>query len=324
MEKKIADEQRWALPNSTQNAVKIQDDIEDEDEEALSLSDLPLIHNNSRKENENNPMRGTDQTQDDFDFCSMSKESEMCAADELFFQGQILPFRHSVSSEKGLLQCYETRSVSRSESMDRCYSGGFISSRSSSISSSHQSSSSGSSAAAMGRPTYQPKLPPRNVFHSHPSPSPKLRFSTKKQGIINHNKKSPAWNIFRLGLVTPPPEIAFLKNRPSNNSTNRRNLGSRNSTSSNSSSFSSNGDKNVKKKIKPRALLSGCKCSVDTVDTVPSKIVIFKRSASGSEEEVNEQEAKLTKQQATKKQISHHRTFEWLKQLSIEGAADRA
>lgn len=346
MEKKCADE-RWALANSTENAVELQEvgvEDEEDDEEALSLSDLPLIRKEKEEEEEeSSPLREAG-TQEDFDFCSVSKESEMCAADEVFFQGQILPLRHSVSSEKGLLLQYcdsrnASRSISRSESMDHYYSGGLISSRSSSISS-HQSSSSGGSSAAVG-PKYKPKLPPRNQFHSHPSPSPRLRFPSNKQGMMNSTnhrncvKKSSIWNILRLGLVTTPPEIAFqdLKTRcPNNNSTNGKNFGSRNSTSSNCSSVSSSNSINKKKKA--RGLFGGCKCSADAVDTVASRVVIIKRSASESDVEALNQlqqenvEAikppKLTTKQAAKKHLSHHRTFEWLKQLSVEGTADEA
>ncbi|PIN18390.1 hypothetical protein CDL12_08947 [Handroanthus impetiginosus] len=322
---KICAEKIWEVTNSA--VVE-----EDEEEEALSLSDLPLIHN-SRTE-ESCPNRDSE-TQDDFDFCSLSKEHEMCAADDVFFQGQILPLRNSVSSEKGLLLQYSgsrnsiSRSISRSESMDHYHSGGFISSRSSSISSHQSSSSSGSTAAAAPRPKYKPKL---NQFHSHPSPSPRIRFPTsRKTNHRNYTKKSSIWDVFRLGLVTAPPEISFqdLKTRcPSTNSTNSKNFGSRNSTSSNSSSISITTSNKTKKQ---RGFLGGCKCSANAVDTVPSRVVIIKRRASESDVELSlhqiEEEnvaAKMTQKRATKKQLSHHRTFEWLKQLSLEGTAEEA
>ncbi|KAL3646370.1 hypothetical protein CASFOL_011550 [Castilleja foliolosa] len=319
MEKQFTDEP-WAHANSTENTVKLHEESVEEDE-TLSLSDLPLIHKKEANSDDNNRAHNDkeNQTQDDFDFCSLSKQPEMCAADELFFQGQILPFRHSVSSEKGSLlqQYYKTRSVSRSESMDRLHSGsgGLISSRSSSISS-HQSSSSGSSAGPNSR---RPKLPPaRNQFHSHPSPSPKIHFPSKNYRNYNSAKKSTVWSVFRLGVLTPPPEIAFmdLKQR-----SNCRNFGSRNSTDSNSSSISSG----YKKKKKNRSLLGGCKCSADAVDTVPTRVVIINRSASESEMDALERESMMKmpmKKQAAKKQLSHRRTFEWLKQLSLEDAAD--
>ncbi|KAK6151181.1 hypothetical protein DH2020_016113 [Rehmannia glutinosa] len=300
MEKKVAAE----------NAVELQENVEEEeDDETLSLSDLPLIHQWRKEKKEEKIVK---ETQEDFDFCSVSKESEMCAADEIFFQGQILPLRHLISSsEKGFCENRNgNRSISRSESLDHYYSGGLISSRSSSISS-HQSSSSGSSTATIGLKSRPKLLPPRNQFHSHPSPSPKIRIPTKRNTTISPNHTS-VWNIFRLGLLTAPPEIAFQDLKPR---TNCRNFGSRNSTDSNNSSISSSSRSN-KKKI-PRGLLSGCKCSIDAVDTVAPRVVIIKRSASESDVEAL-QPPKMMKKQAAKKQLSHHRTFEWLKQLSIE------
>lgn len=320
-------EERWLISeNATQLHNDDEEEEEEDEEEALSLSDLPLIHQ-WRKENESEENNNNSSTREDeeFDFCSLSKEFEMCAADELFFKGQILPLRHSVSSEKGLLQNYGggggggylRRSISgRSDSMDHYYS-----SRSSSMSSSHQSSTSGSgssssSAAAASR--RNPKLPPRIHFHSHPSPSPRLHFPGSRHGsaaMANHRKsitKSSIWNVLRLGLVAaPPPEITFhdLKARSGNSS-------SRNSTGSNTS-----GGASKPKKMRPRILGGGgCKCAA--ADAVAPRVVIIKRSASESESHDRSAVAeKLTKKAAAKKHLSQHRTFEWLKQLSVEAAA---
>ncbi|KAL6551764.1 hypothetical protein OROGR_007918 [Orobanche gracilis] len=312
--------------------IKLQEE-EDEDDETLSLSDLPLNHKKEKKEEENTHRAVMEH---DFDFCCVSKESEMCAADEIFFQGQMLPWRHSVGSEKDLLlQHSGSRSDPRSESMGHFYSGsrGLICSRSSSISS-HQSSSSGCSIG----PKFScgPNLlSARNQFHSHPSPSPRIHFPSKNHAA-NARKSSSAWNIFRLGILTTPPEIAFqdLKQRfQGNNSTNCRNFGSRNSTDSNSGSITSGSSSIImsnRKKKQRSLLLGGCKCSADAVDVVRARVVIMKRSASDSDVEALhqlEQEnadamkpaAKvMKKKQAAKKQLSHHRTFEWLKQLSLE------
>lgn len=322
-------DERWPVSSST--GFK-EEEEEGDDDEALSLSDLPLIHQWRKGEDDdkNNSPSTREGVQEEFDFCSVSKESEMCAADEVFFQGQILPLRHSVSSEKGLLQHYDGRryrshSISRSDSMDHYYS-----SRSSSISSGSGSSSSASASAATVATKYKPKLPPRNQFHSHPSPSPRLHFPSSRHGGAtsanprNSIKKSSIWNVLRLGLVSTPPEIAFhdLKTR----STNCKSFGSRNSTSSNSSSISSSGGGASKiKKMRPR-LLGGCKCAADVV---AMRVVIIKRSASESDvvalnDEIrreNGDEGKPQSQKLTKKHLSHHRTFEWLKQLSVEGAA---
>ncbi|XP_042059601.1 uncharacterized protein LOC121804126 [Salvia splendens] len=306
------DEKRWPV---AQNEAQLQHDS-DEDE-ALSLSDLPLIHQ-WRKGIENNNSNfhcekvGEDQ---EFDFCALSMESEMCAADEVFFKGQILPLRHSVSSEKALLQNYDPRrrscSISRSDSMDHYYS-----SRSSSISSGTSSSSTSSSATAKYN---KPKLPPRIQFHSHPSPSPRLNFPSSRYAAVTHRnsvKNSSIWNVLRLGIVTPPPEIAFrdLKARSGNS-------GSRRSTSSNSS-----GGDGSKKKLRPRILGGGCRCAADAVETIAPRVVIIKRSANDDGEvaaALHRDDPKMAKKQAAKKHISHHRTFEWLKQLTVEGAADQ-
>ncbi|KAK4426405.1 hypothetical protein Salat_1409100 [Sesamum alatum] len=325
---KVCREERWALVNSAENSAPTSENGGGEleaEEDALSLCDLPLIHHSRKDKDEESstvPLIRATETPEDFDFCCLLNEPEMCAADEVFFQGRILPFRRRLmSSGEGFLQYSGTRrSISRSESMDFHSSAGLISSRSSSTSS-HQSSSSGSSAA-------DPKSPPLNQFHSRPNPSPKTRFSTPRQKMVrnknNNNrnrtkKSSSAWNIFRLGLLTPP-EIAFqdLKTRCPG-STNRKNFGSRNSTSSNSSSTSSSSDK---KKIIPRALLQlgGCK-SYCSVDAVPTKVVTIKRSASDSEMEARVEEENLLAMKSPKKRMSHRRTFEWLKQLSLEGAA---
>ncbi|KZV57003.1 hypothetical protein F511_08161 [Dorcoceras hygrometricum] len=329
------------MENSTEKAVSLRQE-EEEEEEALSLCDLPMIHDSRKEKDEDKstskiPPRAIE-IQEDFDFCSLSKESEMCAADEVFFQGQILPLRHSVSSERGLLQFSGSGSISRSESME------YYSSRSSSISSSHQSSSSGSSSASTHpKPHHKRPKQPQNQFHSHPSPSPRLSSSNRHGTVSSNNRNctkktsSAAWNIFRLGLVTAPPEIALqdLKTRcPTNNSTNCKNFGSRNSTGSNTSSLSSNSNKiSPDKKKKPRsAFLSGCMCTNDAVDTVSSEIAQAKRSASESElqaprnedENENVEPTKPLEQQAAKKHLSHHRTFEWLRQLSVEGTADEA
>ncbi|XP_051115176.1 uncharacterized protein LOC127240501 [Andrographis paniculata] len=276
-----------------------------DDEEALSLSDLPLIHQ-SRKQIAagSEEIVGAGQTQlEDFDFCS--KESEMCAADEVFYRGQILPFRHSGKRPN----------LSRSESMDCNSSGGIVTSRSSSI----RSSSSGSSSATHTKPHLNP-------FHSLPSPSPKLPGGAAA-GRTNRRscaKKTSAWNIFRRGLLTTPPKIAFqdLKTRRNLKS----NFGSRNSNSSNSSSLSSNSTekKTTATKGSPN-FLGGCNCAVDTVS---SNVAFMKRSMSEGHRESRvfqlEEEANLLLQAAksTKKRVSHHRTFEWLKQLSVEGTPD--
>ncbi|CAI9777507.1 unnamed protein product [Fraxinus pennsylvanica] len=320
----------------TDNVLKIEEEEdEDEEEEALSLCDLP-VNEETRKEEVPTPR--TNEIQDDFDFCSFQKEYEMCAADEVFYRGQILPLRNSVSSEKGINGFRnDSRSISRCASMNKCsFSVGFtnVSSRSSSIRS-YRSSSSGSSSSI--KSNNSPRV--RNQFHSHPSPTPQLRLSSIKQGNLrNSSRKSSIWSIFHVGLVTPP-EIALqdLKIRQENNN-NNKNFCSRNSTSSNRSDFS-NGSINKKKSRffdKNGVLFGGCKCYA--LDAVSPRVVVIKRSASENEahalclQENHIRTMNMTKDQQqqqqqhrTRKQaLSRHRTFEWLKQLSLESATDEA
>ena len=73
------------------------------------------------------------------------------------------------------------------------------------------------------------------------------------------------------------------------------------------------------------ALFGGCKCSVlNAVEVVPSKIVIVKEEEEEEEEEEREKEKEKEKEgkQKRKQAVTRNRTFEWLKQLSLEGTAD--
>lgn len=263
----------------------------DEEDEALSLSDLPLIEKD-RLQDEDINTKIEAENDEEFDFCSLSKESEMCAADEVFFQGQILPFRHSVSPGSGLLlQCCE--------SMDHNYSGGLISSRSSSIGSGQSSSSSSS-----GRPRS------RIQFHSHPTPSPRIRNRPRPTTTTagnNFPRNSSLWSFLRVGLVTAPPEISYQDLRKSWYPGIGRSSGSRNSTG---------------KKTKARrvSLFGGASCrgAFDAVRAVPSKVVTIKRRA--MEGETDDYHCRIIAEplKPARKQVSDHRTFEWLKQLSLE------
>lgn len=253
----------------------------------------------------------------------------MCDANEVFFQGQILPFRHSVSSgANGLFQYH--RSISKSESVDGSSSSiTMFSSRSSSISSSHRSYSSRSSAATTP-PWRKLPHPPQNHLRSHRNSPPKTNFPIP--GIIRTNNgicskktsSSSVWNILRLGiLVTSPPGIAFqdLKSRCPIPKANCKNFRSPNCTSRNSSNNKIISDT---QKRKPRGfLIGGCNCSNDAVDTVRSRVANMKKSASEMEKQASVvQPTESPKQQATRKQGTHHRTFEWLKQLSLEETAE--
>ncbi|KAA8522623.1 hypothetical protein F0562_013016 [Nyssa sinensis] len=340
-------EEKWAHSNSIEN------EVEDE-EEALSLCDLPInIEENLSRKEEAQAI----QTPEDFEFGSWGGsvliESELCDADEVFFQGQILPLRHSISSESSVAGFRNDSQkpghcLSRSDSMDHCHSGTFtsVSSRSSSIRSC-RSSSSGSSSTKTTVTTTKTKYKPRvqNPFHSHPSPTPQIRVSSIQHGNIGHrSNKSTIWSFFRVGLVrTPEIELQDLKVRGNNNG--GKSLGSLNSSTTssvtninNSTTNDCNDDKNGSKRKKKKtqrffdkngALFGGCKCSVNAVETVLSPIVIIKSNSIDNVNEAIEKEEKKgtlkkAKQRNGKQVMSRHRTFEWLKELSFAGVPDEA
>ncbi|KAK4712119.1 hypothetical protein R3W88_006632 [Solanum pinnatisectum] len=288
------------------------EDEDNEEEEALSLCDLP---NNEENEKKEEGSRSTSEEAagklEDFDFSSsggnLLKDSEMCTADKIFYKGQILPLRHSISLPSDRRNCHHTNSSSRSSSIR-----------------SQRSSSSGSSSNFNTK--YRPKI--RNQFHSHPSPTPQVRFSKVnfQSNANNSTRKSALWSLFRVGLVTTP-EIALqdLKNRG-----NRDISGSRNSTSSSSSgSFNNNDNKMrimVSKKTKQRFSLGSCKCSANVEETVPivnSRSTIKKiRNVTGDHEHEDKKDSSENIKATKKQAMLRHRTFEWLKQLSLEGPSD--
>lgn len=320
-------------------------DSDEDEEEALSLCDLPTglkfdekTDVQSRKEVQSIDTEEEDDEEEDKDFdfrsCggSVLAEPEMCAADEVFFQGQILPLRLSISSDSGLPPFrLDSRNpsgcTSRSESMDHVYSGRFstvFSSRSNS-SSSHNSSTSASSVTM---PTtsykYEPKI--RNQFHTHPSPKPQIHtLNTRPVHANTRVRKSTTLGLFRVGLVrTPEIGLDDLKLRSSNSSTSS-NSGVKNSVDEKKKknkkkttrkSFSNNG-----------GLFSGCKCSADAVGTDPWPIFVIKSRSGDSKtsENVASLHAKDGRQEQKRQRkhaMSRHRTFEWLKELSIVGATD--
>ncbi|XP_054809933.1 probable membrane-associated kinase regulator 1 [Prosopis cineraria] len=284
---------------------------EEEDEEALSLCDLP--DNLNKEEDQARKADSSQQpveAQEEFDFLlwggPFSKESEMCVADEVFFQGQILPLRKSFSSDASrLLPAGFNRSESsRSGSVTSEFRSS--TSRSSSIGSQNSSSSISSTNSITNPEISKPR--PRNQFHTHPSPRPQLKASNSRQVSfchLNRKSKSSAWDFFRLG-VAPAPEIGLqdLKVRCTNKSSVSRN-------SSNSSSDRSNHSFRQTAAGKGSGFLRGCKCSVETV---PFDIMITK-NAKKTESTTHAMKEKA-KQKQRRKAMSRHRTFEWIKELS--------
>ncbi|KAJ8769278.1 hypothetical protein K2173_002482 [Erythroxylum novogranatense] len=300
------DDEKWENSKSCRHEVG-----EEEEEEALSLCDLPVnwINDGGRSSKEEAP--GTESNQD-FDFSPwdvcQSTESEMCAADDIFFQGQILPLRLSLSSECNFnkfskLDSFKpSRSISRSESMDHyslVWSTSF-SSRSSS-SRSHKSSSSNGSSVAIKARVPKPRVSNQFLCH-HQSPRPQIRLPISQLGgnpASYSTRKSSVWNILRRGLVrTPEMELQDLKVR--NSAISRNSSSSSSSSNSNGhNNFSqidvndssvkpcnSSQEKNLKKQRlisdKRRGLLSGCSCSVSVIKPAALNALIIRNSNSST------------------------------------------
>ncbi|XP_030499940.2 probable membrane-associated kinase regulator 1 [Cannabis sativa] len=335
-----------------------------QEEEDVSLCDL-LVEDLYDAKNDAVTTSSVIETQDDeFAFGgSLSTASEMCTADELFFGGQILPLRLSVSSDAGPVRNDTTRKLGSGSE--------FISSRSSSCSS---RSTQHSTTIAITRVTSEPRLGNRNHFFFHPSPKPQIRASSarlERVGSINstpRKHKFSMWDFFRLGLVrTPDIEFQELNNKVNfirSNSRVNNMINTKGSSSSSSPSVSRNnsvnnnysttGEKengavlNVDKQ-KRMKFLSGCKCSADAA-VAPNVIVVKSKgttpnagNCSGTsvakhslgQQQVHE-ESKTTssttkikgsnkkvqqhnnadQKQRQKQAMSHHRTYEWLKELS--------
>ncbi|KAM7251468.1 hypothetical protein ACFE04_023351 [Oxalis oulophora] len=268
----------------------------EEEEEALSLCDLPIdfISIESSKNDKEEAKKFIDDHDDDFEFGSSLignnsltiKPSEMCAAEDVFFKGQILPSRHSVSETFLISQHYriDSQGPSRTESMDRSCSTGSTSY--SSRSSSYKSHYSSSSASTNSN---KPRI--RNNFLTHPSPKPQIRTSSTNRPprIANPNNHrtssaSSMWDFFRFGLA----------------------LG---------------------------MLFTGgsCKCSVSTIEAIPLKSTTTTTTTAAAKSDHNarqtgtmpmiEKVEKLKHKQEMgtedkKQNLSRIRTFEWIKQLS--------
>ncbi|XP_074295307.1 uncharacterized protein LOC141623139 [Silene latifolia] len=345
---------------------------EQEEEEALSFSDLPItkfiISNAGDDDEEEEEKNGTNEDEPEFDFGSLVDSGngikiEMCSADEVFSGGQILPFRHSVSSDT--TRTANWRSASRSESIESCSRSSSI--RSSSIRSQFSTSSSSTSTTSSNNTSFsiktvpQAKIRVRNTFNSHPSPKPQV-WAPGPRGSAPNPRKTTMWDVLRLGLVrTPEIELQDLKQRhrsstsgktpfiiPRNNSSGSNN--SRNSESKTTDVSNKINDlftelNKKKKNDNDGGFFKSCKCSVMAIEPIPTREYGVRHKISDGPKKgkpsmnyyrilkedkemeqkkviVQEQEQKGKKQQirhGKKKVMSHqhhHRTFEWLKDLS--------
>ncbi|KAI3966774.1 hypothetical protein MKW92_011356 [Papaver armeniacum] len=170
---------------------------EQEEEEALSLCDLPIKQEVNQQSTINSNIKSSKAAEsEEFEFgsCvgSVLTESEICVADDVFFQGQILPLRrHSVSSENGFsLKRQDSNNPSinpsRSSSLDRSSSGVYTTSSRSSSSKSHNSISSASTSTTTTTTSGHYK-PLKNIFHSHPSPKPQIWNSSNNSKSVRRN-----------------------------------------------------------------------------------------------------------------------------------------
>ncbi|XP_042494268.1 uncharacterized protein LOC122073709 [Macadamia integrifolia] len=266
---------------------------EKEEEEALSLCDLPVMKitkDEIESSDQTRLLESQEEEENEFEFGSWradSLEPNMCAAEDVFFQGQLLPLRLSLSSDSGILR--DSKCVWRSESMDR---NGYTY-------------------------THRRKELEWNHFHAHPSPRPQIWQTANRPGNGGvRSRKSTVWGFFRLGLLrTPEIELQDLKLKLWNRN---KSCGS----SSGSSSKNSKGEGETKLKTTLNRLkvsdgFSGCKCSVSAVETIRSRIPIIKKvrwSGSGREEKEPNEEQKMKQE---KQAMAHRRTFDWLKQLSL-------
>ncbi|XP_022149472.1 uncharacterized protein LOC111017891 [Momordica charantia] len=269
-----------------------------EEEEELSFCDLPV-------KEEQNPIitavQIADQDDDDegFDFKHRPAVAPaMCAAEEVFFQGHMLPFgRLSFSSsENGLNNNNNNLGRNlwfRSESMDHNVLRFSSSSRSSSTSTSHYSRCSSISNNSISIPTTsssKARAEKNNVFHSHPSPTPQIRsFSTSSHRSRCRSSSRSRWHFFRLGLLGTPGvmELHDLKTRTTNTMATA-----------------------VPKPTGTGSFLGvvSCKRSVEAIPAAPV------RSSSRNFQKEKEKEKKA--KEGEERRVSHRRTFEWLKQLS--------
>ncbi|GAB2227308.1 hypothetical protein Drorol1_Dr00009124 [Drosera rotundifolia] len=300
------------------------------DVETPSLCDLPVIELN---EDEVPDKRTNEETQDeeDFNFGSLradgsllSLDDDMCVADEIFLNGQILPLRHSISSFDKL----HINNNNNADTLVRVWSGSLQSldrcgsMSSSGYRSSNYSTSRSSSTGSTGKSA-------RNRFHSYPSPSPQIRACPGTRtvptcGPKKPNSKSTLWDLLRRGLVRAPPELAP---RRSTSYCHGQKIISRSSSSSSSSTVNDkgggNGNGRVKKIPAPGDLspagakksvggiFGGCKYSVEVVTNVGCGSAVVA--------EVEMMKGKTEEERRRVERRRRRRTFEWLKGVTDHG-----
>ncbi|CAK9315263.1 unnamed protein product [Citrullus colocynthis] len=267
---------------------------EEEEEEALSFCDLPVKEKQQAMRTSSSAAVETEE----FDFKQWRPAPPMLAADELFFQGQMLPLRLSFSSENrqsNINELFGGNLWNRSESMDHNMLRFRNGSCSSSSSRSHYSRSSSHSNNSVSIPTNSKPRTQKNVFHSHPSPTPQIRsFSTSSHR--SRSRSSSRWEFFRLGLLrTPGMELQDLKTRTTTTTAT--------GTAAHKTTASILG-------------VVSCKKSVDAVPATAAKNRIRNEKVLNNNNNNNNSVEIREKEKEKERRVSHRRTFEWLKQLS--------
>ncbi|KAK4798489.1 hypothetical protein SAY86_030815 [Trapa natans] len=295
---------------------------EDDEDEALSLSDLPTYF--PKTEATQTIGRGSEKEEHEgepeFDFGwwringpSASSESHMSAADELFFKGQILPRWFSISSDNG-------RSATRSETVSLGSSRRLIGScRSSSIGSYTSSSSSTNSSSATARASHQKRpLTSHHLIHTRPSPkSPSINalsdyYSKTSKLQIQNNDGFSLWDFFRTGIIRGPSTDIELRDIKFRGQTNNSRNAKRN-------------QKGLLFHKNNMGLLFGgvnCRCSVETV---PVGNFVARRG--GRDDKVLRKDSTAREKgrpmmtvKENRAAVSRLRTSEWLKELSLSHA----
>ncbi|OIW20403.1 hypothetical protein TanjilG_11063 [Lupinus angustifolius] len=282
--------------NNVQRKCDQEENVEDDDEE-LSLGDLPitLINMTTQDQLRKEDSLGDNETQEEFYFL-ISKEQEMCAADDVFFQGQILPLSSKAcllakyNDDKGNHQLNHSDLI-RFKSLDISLSEIQSNSSPSKSVRSHNSSRSTSSTTTTTTPRISiSNSKTKNQFYTHPSPKSQLKKAPPNQ--TSGGKSSSTRKYLRIGVI-PTPEIRLkdLKIRSTTTTTTTKPFVARthkkcegqNSNNSRESVKKSNKtghqvDNNkhhgFKKFVHKGGGLfrSGCKCSVETVRSSIVKI----------------------------------------------------
>lgn len=264
---------------------------DDDDIENLSLSDLAMNKPDGQIANHREKQLIFDKDDQDFDFLSKPPETKMCIADEVFFQGQIMP-----------LEMYSELNMTRSFFQSKSDPVSISSSRSSSIHSHNSGTSESSITAGSEFTRYKPKSQNQNMFHSHPSPRPHIHTRSFPQ---TNTKTSSKWSLLQLGpLKTQEISLVDLKNR----SRRRHNT-----------SMKKDHNLAIDKKTKKQTLLfGGCTCSTNVIESTMSSRISMVKPTQETKLSASKQGNVGQRKHALSESLSSHPTSQWLNQQAIQ------